>query len=349
VGERRSGLTIASLLAGAWRPAPAPPALTEEELAGVLALLLRVGAGGLAWWKVRESALASTAPGTELQQAYRLHTLQVARLERQTAELFDRFSGRGVTAVLVKGWGIGRHYPHKGIRPYGDVDLYLLPGDLAGAEAALGEMEEPASVELHTEYNLPFDRTVKELLDASQLAPLGETPVRLPCDEDHLRLLCLHALSHSCWRPIWLADIGVALEQRSDHFDWEQFLRGDARHTEWALGTIALAAELLDARIEGTPAAGVGPLPRWLVPAVLDEWERGTGDSIRAPAAGVVRAALSEPAEAARVLSSYWRSPLQATLALRAPLNAAPRLPYQLLATLQRIPRTLLQALRLRP
>src|SRR5205814_891640 len=73
--------------------------------------------------------------------------------------------------------------------------------------------------------------------------------------EDHLRLLCLHMLVHGVCRPLWLCDIGAALESRPAEFDWRWFLSGDPRRTRWALCALGLAHELLGARLQDTPVA----------------------------------------------------------------------------------------------
>ena len=88
---------------GRRNPRP-PPALTNDELEQISALLLEAGSGALVWWRIRGSSVAGSAIGEQLREAYRLHALQVAVYERELSEVFGALQGAGVEALLVKGW-----------------------------------------------------------------------------------------------------------------------------------------------------------------------------------------------------------------------------------------------------
>ncbi|HET8676850.1 MAG TPA: hypothetical protein VFO63_13725, partial [Blastocatellia bacterium] len=72
------GRLVAELLAGSWRAEPPAIVNSAEELSAISRLLLKAGAGGLAWCKVRHSNLKASLAARKLQQAYRVHSLQSA-------------------------------------------------------------------------------------------------------------------------------------------------------------------------------------------------------------------------------------------------------------------------------
>lgn len=55
------------------------------------------------------------------------------RQERVLRELGSRFEEAGIRPVLFKGLALARHYPARGARETGDIDLLVAAGDLVGA------------------------------------------------------------------------------------------------------------------------------------------------------------------------------------------------------------------------
>src|SRR5262245_34758745 len=121
------GGLIAEVLAFAWRNPPVSLAISDESLKSVAPLLLKSGAGALTWWRVKCSKLHNTEIGSELQQAYRMHTLQAAVKELEIKQVFLFLRSQGLEPLMGKGFAIARHYPEIGLRPYGDIDLYVRP------------------------------------------------------------------------------------------------------------------------------------------------------------------------------------------------------------------------------
>jgi hypothetical protein len=185
-------------------------------------------------------------------------------------------------------------------------------------------------IDLHCESHELDDRPFHELYRRSEVVPVGEQSIRMFGPEDHMRLLGLHFLRHGAWRPLWLCDIAAAVEGRPIDFDWDYFLSGDPRRTEWTIGAIGLAHRILGARIEDTPiAVQARRLPSWLVPAVLCQWEKGKNHQAHGeciPWSHIAR----RPSSALEVLRTHWPSPIVATVSRRAPLNEVPRLPIQI-------------------
>jgi hypothetical protein len=295
------------------------------ELGEAGPLLLATGTAGLAWRRVRASSGLASSPVLEtLRQAFRAHVLEGAVHAHQLGEVTAWLRAAKVPVLVGKGWAAARLYPEPGLRPYGDLDLYVIPRAHAAALAALRRpARPPGPVDLHCGFSDLDDFGAEALFARSRAAALDDGEVRLFGPEDHLRLLCLHGLRHGLSRPLWLCDVAVTLESRREDFDWDRLLSGDRRRAEAVACALGLARELLGAQVEGTPVAG-RRLPLWLVPAVLRQW--GSGSGWREPMSYFLR----RPAGALRELRRHWPNPIEATVGVRAPFNDVPRLPFQL-------------------
>jgi len=322
------------VLAGAWRTAttatvPPPLEISAAELETITPLLLESGVAALSWRRLRDSSVqASSAAALQLEQAYRLHTLRAAMHERDIQRALKILRAAGTEPILVKGWAIARLYPEQGLRPYGDIDLCVKPDEYVAAHSALAREDlKDCEVDLHKGFHRLDERVWDELYSRSKLVKLDSVEVRVPCAEDHLRILCFHFLREGAWRPLWLCDIAVALEQRPADFDWELFLGKSPRRRDWYASAIVLANLLLGAFTEGVPASILKKkLPGWFVPTVLVEWERRTmRRRYRSPMSMARRA----PVEALKNLRYHWPNAIEGTIGLRGPLNELPRLPFQ--------------------
>jgi hypothetical protein len=209
------GRLVAQLLAGSWRAAPPATLNSAEELSAISRLLLKAGAGGLAWSKVRHSDLKSSLAARKLQQAYRVHSIQAALHERNLKQVIELLCANRLEAVLVKGWAIARLYPEPGMRPYGDLDLCVLPEDYERAKKVFDAARIPeCDIDLHSGFGKFYDREAEDVFANSEVARLGDASVRVLSAEDDLRFLCLHLLRHGAVRAPWLCDIAMALEAR---------------------------------------------------------------------------------------------------------------------------------------
>ena len=314
------------MLEGAWRSSLPPCSLSPAELAEITPLLLRGGAGPLGWWRAQSSELGASPSALLLRQSYRFHCLRDAVHQQQLQRVVSRLRSAGVEPLLAKGWAAAGLYPERGLRPYGDLDLYLPDEQHPAALASLAGWDQPAGpVDLHCGFPDLEDRRVEDLYARSRRIELEGIDVRLLGHEDHLRLLCLHLLRHGGSRPLWLCDIGAAIESRPGDFDWEYLFSGDPRRSEYVASTLALAHRLLGARVEDTPVVErVRKLPAWVVPAVLGAW--GAGFRGRE----LLENHLSRPARFLNELRHRWPNPIEATTSTGAPFNALPRLPFQI-------------------
>ena len=243
---------------------------------------------------------------------------------------------------MGKGWAIARLYPKHGLRPYGDIDLYVSPEQWTATTDALASPGAPVCPgDLHRGSADLDDHTFTDLYRRSEVDDLGGVAVRILGPEDHLRLLCLHTLRHGAWRPLWLCDIGVALESRAVDFDWDYFLSGDRLRSDWVACAVGLAHQLLGVRVGDTPFEWRAThLPRWLVPTVLRQWS-----VLRTPHGCRMEMAtyLRHPAGLLDALRLRWPNAIEATIGVRGPFNELPRLPFQVGDALFRTARFLTQ------
>lgn len=305
-GDERVGSRIAALLAGSWRASSPPP--FDGDAAALVPLLLRSGAAALA---------SRRAPLPELKQAWRLTSLHAELHAQRLAAVASALRAAGVTAILGKGWAVAALYPDAALRPYGDFDLYVPPDEIDRARRALDGVEAP--VDLHAGFADAGDAGEVR----ARARPLEDIDLLRFGDEDHLRLLCVHLLKHGAWRPLWLCDVAVAVEQTGRAFDWGYLssVRGD-----WVRCAIGLARELLGANVDVVTDGGA--LPRWLVPTVLRQW----GDARFVPqgARTPMRDLLGQPRAMVTALRQRWPNAIEATVGVGARFDDRPRLPLQL-------------------
>jgi hypothetical protein len=328
------GRQVASALARSWRsPEPPPWEPRRVELAALQPLLIGSGTAALAWRRLRLGGTGRSPGGFALQQAYRLHAIESLLRERQLARVLARLRAVGVEPLLARGWVAAQAYPEPGLRPYRDFELFVAVAQREAAREALRGEEAPVTLAVGcADLN---DRPWQLLADRAVAVPLGGADVRVFGAEDHVRLLALQMLRRGAYRALWLCDVAAAIEAAGTRFDWSHFLSGDGRRSEWATGALLLACALLGAEIPAAPpAVAQRSAPQWLVRTVLREWSVARPGSTAAAGARGPRAAL-------RALRERWPSGLEATLGLRAPLNAMPRLPLQVAACVTRAAREL--------
>ena len=325
------GSLIAAVLTRSWRQSPPPLESSAEELTRATPLLLGSGAAALAWWRVRHSELRSSPEALQLQHAYHHFTLESDLHARDIKHVLTLLCAAGVESLLIKGWASARLYPELGMRVYGDIDLCVRPEQREAALAVIKSTDcKQYNVDLvYDELSRLDSRSFDELYARSQRLTLNEVEVRIPSPEDHLRIQCLHLLKHGAWRPLWLCDIAVAVENRPEDFDWELCLGKGKRKADWIACTIGLAHQLLGAEVEDTPVAGRAKrLPGWLVPAVLKQWEKPCAADHHPPE--LMLTTLRNCTGLLRALRNRWPDPIQATIWMEGSFNELPRLPFQL-------------------
>ncbi len=315
---RVRGALLAEALATSWRNAPSPLAPVHNA---TVELAIRSGAGAL----LERRLAISGVPREPLRNLLRHQVLEAARFEYGLRARVAALEEAGIATIVVKGWSVACRYPAKGLRHYSDLDLVIDRSRRAAAQAVLARFEsDRLDVDLHYEVPHVAGRDLVALRGRLQKRTLGDRAVTTLGDEDHLWLLALHALGHGLWRSVWLVDLAVLLEDRAASLDWDYLLRGpthDARAVQIAL---QLAHRVLGMRIEGTPVGSWPALPRWIEPALLEQW----GEGFRSYKPAVKLPRLTQLwSEAAR----RWPNAIRATASNHGPWDERPRLPLQVL------------------
>lgn len=338
------GRMVADFLAASWRGAPPNTPVSEEELNIVTPPLLKSGAAALGWWRIRQCGLRDTRAGLELKSAYQLHALQAAIHRTEIEEVIALLNSAGIEPVLVKGWAVARLYPEESLRPYGDIDLCFSPDQYEKAELVLRDPDfTRQGIDLHWGFGKLDPMPIDDLMNRSEPARLGRAKFHLLAAEDQLRILCTHLLRHSAWRPLWLCDIGVAVESRRGDFDWDRCLGGNKRESDWVACAIGLSHLLLGANIDDTPGMRrAESLPGWLIRQVMRNWDKPYPEnypplSYLPPMSTYFR----HPTGVLKAIRKRWPDPIEATIRLRGPFNEMPRLPFQVGNAVWRIVRFL--------
>jgi Uncharacterised nucleotidyltransferase len=335
---------ICEILAGSWRNAPVTKDLSPNRLSNISALLFKSGAAGLVWRRFQPVEPHHADLLSPFQQAFISYTIRAAFCEAQARNVFTFLRARGIEPVLVKGWSIGRRYPAKGLRPYGDIDLCIRESEYRKAvELAATPEGQRFGLDLHKGLQELDDRGFEGFFSRTQLINFEGTAVRIPSDEDLLRIVCLHLLRHGGWRPLQFCDVALLLETRSPEFRWDICIGNSRREINWISTVIGLAHHLLGADIEGYPyAAETRRIPRWLIAQVLKSWE--TPEPINnAPLnyGKPMREYLRQPRGVFGALKRRWPNPVEATYSVNGSFNNLPRFPYQLAESLRRAARFL--------
>jgi hypothetical protein len=330
----RKGQLVADILSCSWRESRIPPLeISAAELDEVTPLLYGSGAAALGWWRIRETSLKASPSAAVLHQAYRLQALQSAIHEQKIEKVFRLLGQASVGAILVKGWAAAGLYPDAALRPYGDIDLCVRPEHFKRAEDVLSTGEaSDCWVDLHKHFSELDERGIDELFARSRLVKLVDEQIRILSAEDHLALLCIHLLKHGAWRPLWLCDVGAAIESVPPDFNWDLCLGRGRKRSSWIICVIGLAHRLLNANIGAFPVAKrAKQLPTWLVENVLKQWATPFAAnqppmSHSAPMARYLR----NPHGLLKDLQKRWPNPIIATISINGEFNNLPRLPYQL-------------------
>ena len=333
--HRLQGQLVANFLAGSWRPKQAPLDDSLSDLERITTLLNNSGSTGLAWWRIRESNLKTSSCAEVLHQGYRLQALQTPINEERIVTAYRLLRDAGVEPILIKGWSAARFYPHRTLRPYGDIDLVVRPAEFAAAREVL-KRDEAATwwVDLHQGPSEIDDRSPDELFERSQMIPLKDVQVRVLADEDQLALLAIHMFKHGAWRPTWLCDIAAMVEALPAGFNGNICFGSNKRRARWIASAIALAHELLGANIAKVPSRSEAAiLPAWLIDAVLKQWGNlFQTDHLPVEPRPLMADSLRHPKTLLREIRERWPDPIVATFNLSGQLNNLPRLPYQLAA-----------------
>lgn len=182
--------------------------------------------------------------------------LQNYRMMRLLARLAQRFNDAGVPVMILKGAPLNLlMYITPDSRPMGDLDIMVRPEDAGRAfeileclgampggpmvradffprfhyecEYTIGAIH-PVKIDLHVRPFRPlrYAGLVPEnaFWQNAQTVAIGDATVLVPCREEMLIHLCVHAAVHNCSRPIWLQDIRRWIHHGSTTLDWNHIV-----------------------------------------------------------------------------------------------------------------------------
>lgn len=222
--------------------------------------------------------MAETPPAqtTEIvSDSNRWNALQTKLHEAKLVRAFELFRAGGLEPILIKGWAAARFYPSGKFRSIGDIDLCFSSGDFPRA-LELSKTDEIAAlfVDIHEEFR-QLDRVRwDDIFARSQLITHGDTGIRIPCPEDHLRILCIHWLTDGGQYREKLDDIYYAIEKRPADFDWDLCLNSvSSTRRNWIITAVAIAHRFRGLQVDDLPfASEVRVLPAWVEKTIEAEW-----------------------------------------------------------------------------
>jgi hypothetical protein len=324
------GWLVAEVLSGCWRKIPPKLQVTPSELSAIINPLVQSGTGGLVWWRLKHSPLPLPRQQWNcLKNIQRAYSLKSVVREYELSKILCFCQKNQIDPILIKGWAVARYYGFGGLRPMGDVDLCVPPeraDELKAKWSTSPAVDCPVDWH-HTEITKFQNLEFHALSNRANLETLADFQVRVPCLEDHLRILCLHALKHGVWRPLWLCDVAAAFEARPKNFDWDRCLGKNRTHAKWIILTLALTERLLHADVSEIPVGKLSSLPNWMVTAVLEQW-----NSCISPVFPAFTEQLKGSRDARTVwnlIQSRWPNPIQATVDFDGEFSERSRLPFQ--------------------
>jgi hypothetical protein len=211
-------------------------------------------------------------PADEMEKRFKL--LQYKVRERQIEQLWEILALGGFRALLIKGWAAAQFYPEPHSREFVDIDLVLPPEDFDEIQELFSQHTVTVPLDLHCGARHLDKLSFEELYENSVSVKCGNTIIKVPAPEDHLRILAVHWLNDGGASREKLWDIYYLFANRGENFQWERLLYsvGEMRR-RWIECAVGLAHKYLGLEIEGTPVEkGAKNLPKWLISAVEKEW-----------------------------------------------------------------------------
>lgn len=204
--------------------------------------------------------------------------LYAKKLEAETVQAIRYFRTHGVEPILVKGCAVARYYPAGRPRFFSDIDLSVSESHFELADSLRGSEEGLRyAIDLHRELRGLDTRPWQDIFNDCQDLSLDGYEIRIPSDEDHLRIIATHWLLDGGENQQKLWDIFFAVQRRPETFDWDKCLSvvSSERRT-WVISAIGAAHRYLGLEIDDLPFADEAKaLPKWFIRTLEAEWRSG--------------------------------------------------------------------------
>ena len=153
------------------------------------------------------------------------HEATVLRLSK----VFGMLAEKGIDALLIKGLAAARYHPDPSRRFSSDIDVSISPKE----SVPFGELSSLLSghaVDIHLGFKHLDNQAWDKVLSRSESFEVNGVKVKVPCREDHIRILATHWLNDGGRRTDKLLDLVFCIEgaarDRGKEFDWELCLDG---------------------------------------------------------------------------------------------------------------------------
>lgn len=268
----------------------------------------------------------------QLQEHLKLLKLKVQ--ERRLEEVWQGLIENGFKPILIKGWATAYFYPNPADRLYVDFDLVFDPKEFSAVEDYFSTNASQSLVDLHNGARHLDSLSFAELYENSVLKKCGNIEIRVPSDEDHLRIICVHWLTDGGAYREKLWDIYHAVNNCREDFDWDKCLNVvNEKRRGWTLCAIGLAHRYLDLPIEKIPQEHhlqILNIPQWVIKTVEKEWKT---DVRILP----IHRFLHDKKELwKQIKKRIPPNPIQATIEIGGKIDNTPRVFYQFANLFQR-------------
>src|SRR5687768_1839525 len=182
------------------------------------------------------------------------------------------------------------------------------------------------SIDLHRELRNLDSRPWADIFNDSQIVDLDGCGLRIPCEEDHLRIISTHWLTDGGENREKLWDIYFAVENRDPNFSWEKCLGSvSPNRRTWVICAVGAAHRYLGLAIDDLPfAEDAKRLPKWFSGTLEKEWHSGV--RLRQ-----LQSLVRDPREFLRQLRKRLPpNPIRATIEDEGNMFEGSRFPHQL-------------------
>ncbi|MBK9165613.1 MAG: nucleotidyltransferase family protein [Acidobacteria bacterium] len=236
--------------------------------------------------------------------------------------------------VLIKGESAARFYPSGHFRYYSDFDIVVDEYFSRSLSSADRMLLRTANIDLHFGLRHLDSLPWENFLERCEETNVRGDRIRLPCPEDHLRIMAVHWLTDGGEYKERLWDIYYAVANRPAEFDWNKCLDVvSPTRRKWVITTIGLAHKYLGLEIDDLPfAEEAKQIPQWIIDTVEREWAR---DLRLIP----LRVSYRDPKKLVQQIRKRLPpNPITATIDMEGEFDDRSRVWYQLGSIAKRIP-----------
>lgn len=253
--------------------------------------------------------------------------------EHRIAQVWKKFEAAGFKPLLIKGWVTARKYPKPFERTFVDFDLVFSPQEFKSALNFKENNSFEYLIDLHNGVRHLDSLSFEDLYQRAEIVEFGEVKVKIPCEEDHLRIICVHWLNDGGEYKDKLWDLYYAIENRKNDFDWEKCLSVvDEKRRRWIVCAIGVAHKYLELDLKNTPIENEAKkIPKWLINTLEKEWRLNTPLK-------PIQHLLSDRKELwIQIKKRFPPNPIQATIEVNGHFDKYPRIIYQGLDIFKRL------------